>query len=60
MWWTGVQNRDNLTIGQAFRANLNPASGLNALNIRSGVTRQCAHDAINSDCPDIRLDVTPK
>ncbi len=60
MWWTGIQNRDNLTIGQAFRANLNPASGINALNVRSGAMRQCGHDTINSDCPDIRLDVTPK
>jgi len=60
MWWTGVQNRDNLTIGQAFRANLNPASGMNALNIRSGSTRHCEHDTISTDCPDIRLDVTPK
>jgi hypothetical protein len=60
MWWTGVQNRDNLTIGQAFRANFNPGSGMNALNVRTGGTRLCDHDTANSECPDIRLDVTPK
>ncbi len=60
MWKAGTQGRNIYTIGQVFRMNLNTNSGLNALNVRSGPTRNCAHGDVNDTCPDITLDATPK
>jgi hypothetical protein len=60
MWSVGISGRDNFTIGQAFRMNLNPGSALNVFGPRSGPTRNCADGTIDSDCPDITLDATPK
>jgi hypothetical protein len=60
MWSVGIAGRDNFTIGQAFRMNLNPSSALNLFGPRSGFTRTCAHGTISSNCPDITLDAVPK
>jgi hypothetical protein len=60
MWSVGISGRDNFTIGQAFRMNLNPGSALNIFGPRSGPTRNCADSAIDVDCPGITLDATPK
>jgi len=60
MWGVGITGRNNFTIGQAFRMNLNPGSALNDLGTRSEPTRNCADNAMTDTCPDITLDVTPK
>jgi hypothetical protein len=60
MWSVGIAGRDNFTIGQAYRMNLNPSSALNLFGPRSGFTRNCAHTTISADCPDITLDAVPK
>jgi hypothetical protein len=60
MWSSGITGRNNFTIGQAFRMNLNPRSALNVFGPRSGPTRDCADTAITSTCPDITLDVVAK
>jgi hypothetical protein len=60
MWGVGILGRNNFTLGQAFRMNLNPGSALNVFGPRSEATRNCADSAISDTCPDITLDVTPK
>lgn len=60
MWSVGIAGRDNFTIGQAFRMNLNPGSALNLFAPRAAFTRNCAHATINANCPDITLDALPK
>jgi hypothetical protein len=60
MWSVGISGRDNFTIGQAFRMNLNPGSALNVFGPRSEATRNCDDSAISSTCPDVTLDATPK
>jgi hypothetical protein len=60
MWSVGISGRNNFTVGQAFRMNLNPGSALNIFGPRSGPTRNCPDVAVDGDCPDITLDATPK
>jgi hypothetical protein len=60
MWGVGIAGRNNFTIGQAFRMNLNPGSALNVFGPRSGPTRNCADTDITNTCPDITLDAVPK
>lgn len=60
MWSVGIAGRDNFTIGQAFRMNLNPGSALNVFGPRSEPTRNCANTTVDSTCPDITLDAVPK
>lgn len=60
MWWTGITGRNNFTVGQIFRMNMNSGSCLNTLNVRNGPTRDCPHITISNLCPDIILDTSNK
>lgn len=61
--WTNVMSTGSdpaitptFTEGQAFRANVNEISFLNAIGVRSGVTRNCAVGEHNRTCPAVTLD----
>jgi hypothetical protein len=57
---TDTEVRNCMTIGQAFRANLNSASAINRLGIRtSGTIRNCKDNASGDKCPALSLD-TPR
>ncbi|SHG49100.1 hypothetical protein SAMN04488109_0501 [Chryseolinea serpens] len=57
---TGGTGRNSITIGQAFRINLNPGSRLNANGTRTGGTRTCADGTTSITCPALSFDVTPR
>lgn len=50
MFW--ADGGDQLTLGQAFRINMESWSDLNRLNLRTGPTRDC-HDANDAFCPGL-------
>ena len=52
--------RDSLTIGQAFRVNVNDRSAINVNHLRTGPTRSCPDSTADSLCPSITLDAQPK
>lgn len=58
--WEGSSNRKTLTLGQAFRMNLDYRSALVTLGLRTGPTRTCDYDLTNGDlnrrCPRMGLD----
>jgi hypothetical protein len=60
MWRFGIAGRNNFTIGQVFRMNLNSTSSMNTLNVRSGATRNCPDNTTNATCPAITLDTANK
>jgi hypothetical protein len=62
--WTNVMSMGSdsgitltFTEGQAFRVNVNELSFLNAIGVRSGVTRNCAEGDYNRMCPAVTLDL---
>ena len=62
--WTNVMSTGSdpaitptFTEGQAFRVNVNEPSFLNAIGVRSGVTRDCAESDYNRMCSAITLDL---
>ncbi len=62
--WTNVMSTGSdpaitptFTEGQAFRVNVNEISFLNAIGVRSGVTRNCAEGNYNRMCPAVTLDL---
>lgn len=62
--WTNVMSTGSdsgitptFTEGQAFRVNANESSFLNAIGVRSGVTRNCAEGDYNWMCPAVTLDL---
>ncbi|MCZ6733136.1 MAG: hypothetical protein O7B27_11425, partial [Gammaproteobacteria bacterium] len=62
--WTNVMSAGSdpaitptFTEGQAFRVNVNEISFLNAIGIRSGMTRNCAVGEHNRTCPAVTLDL---
>ena len=59
MWGGGPGTRNNFTIGQAFRINVDQNSMLNVNGNRTGVTRNCAPNVSNQFCPVLNLDSLP-
>ena len=55
----GGDSRNCVTIGQAFRVNMNPGSAANRLGGRRGLTRACDDDEASATCPARTLD-TPR
>jgi hypothetical protein len=56
----GVTNRDTITIGQAFRCNMNGDSIINMQGWRNGPTTQCYELDSSAGCPEVAKDVTPR
>jgi len=56
----GGANRTNITEGQAFRCNVNPASVLNTNGVRNGITRTCSETANTNLCLPITFNVNNK
>lgn len=54
--WGGDAVRNHISLGQAFRQNLEPVSTLNQNAIRSGPTRPCALTADSDECPALGED----
>jgi len=62
LMYTGGTDRDVFTLGQSFRANVSPTSGLNyplTDSIRTGPVRMCADADSSRRCPPISTDATP-
>ncbi|HEX7175578.1 MAG TPA: hypothetical protein VF240_10000 [Pyrinomonadaceae bacterium] len=62
LMWSGGSMRTIISLGQAFRMNVNVTSMLNVNGVRTGFTRDpsCADTTTNPRCPHLALDVTPK
>ena len=56
MWVDELDVRDHVSLGQAFRMNVDSASALNANGARVGPTRLCPTDKISADCPALGSD----
>lgn len=59
MWGGGPGTRNQFTVGQSFRMNVNTNSMLNANGDRAGPTRACAPNVASNLCPRLDLDATP-
>lgn len=59
MWGGGPGTRNNFSVGQAFRINVDQNSMLNVNGNRTGATRNCPPNVSNQFCPILRLDSLP-
>jgi hypothetical protein len=59
MWGGGPGTRDQFTVGQAFRLNVDTGSMVNSNGNRVGPTRPCAPDVSTAACPALDLDALP-
>ena len=59
MWGGGPANRDNFSVGQVFRFNIDNDSSLNTTGVRNGLTRDCPALTTNINCPGLALDSLP-
>lgn len=58
MWVDEPDVRDHVSLGQAFRMNVDAASVLNTNGARVGPTRSCPTDKASGDCPALNSDWT--
>lgn len=56
--WGGDEVRNHISLGQAFRQNLEPVSTINTNQVRSGPTRSCPLREDSERCPRLDEDWT--